>query len=205
MILDTFSSPSLPPCPPHWQCWRQIRGAFEEKVACVYFCWFHVNCSDLGNVFQNMEKASQKHQTTTQNHVINHQNLDVHDFIQLVISSSLFSKNCWLGLPNYSRVWGVLPSKLSVESRKTKKHRSWFKRIGCDNPEWHFLLAFRKPASMKWLHKRRQHSRLLKFQIYIIQIQENNLSGLKAQTSSQNIRIHDRFNKNLKTWNKMWL
>ena len=70
-------------------------GCLEEKVVFVYFCcWFHVwNCSDLGNVSKNMEKTSQKHQTTTQHyHAINHQNLDVHDFIRLVISSSPFSK-----------------------------------------------------------------------------------------------------------------
>ena len=76
-------------------------GCLEEKVAFVDFCcWFHVwNCSDLGHVSKNMEKTSQKHQTTTKDHAINHQNLDVHDFIRLVISSSPFSKKLLAGTP----------------------------------------------------------------------------------------------------------
>ena len=130
-------------------------------------------------------------------HVINHQNLDVHDFIRLVISSSLFSKNCWLGLPNYLRVWvWRLPFKTFGRIERNKEtsklvQKDWMWQPGVtlfvslSKTSFHEMATQTPPTFPSFEISNLHHPN-----------QKINLSGLKAQTSSQNIRIHDRFNKN---------
>ena len=85
------------------------RGGLEEKIPFVFVAHFLFGSAQIRRCVQKHGENITKTQTTTQNHTINNQNLDVHHFIRLVISSSPFSKNYWQGLPNYSRLCLCLP------------------------------------------------------------------------------------------------